>query len=80
MTRHKRIGKEVGGDSDVRESVAGRMSVTTDTTVSQSVIGKGVSREFNSGVKLGKDLMIDRLSVQKDLTEQITMEAWKTSI
>ena len=62
MTRHKRIGKEVGGDSDVRESVAGRMSVTTDTTVSRSVIGKGVSREFNSGVKLNEDLMTDSIA------------------
>ena len=41
--------KEVVGDSAVCESVAWRMSVITDATVTRSIWKDG-SREFNSGV------------------------------
>ena len=53
-----RNGKDVSGHSAACESVSGRMYVTIDATVTWSV-EKGGSHEFNSGVKLGKDLMID---------------------
>ena len=51
-------GKEIGGDSAAHESVAWRMSGITDAIVTQSV-EKGGSCEFNSGVKIIMDLMID---------------------